>query len=288
VSSNVFNAANLDASGFRCRRVFPVAPEDVSSFDIRNGTGNFVRLVRAGNTWKMSEPRESVASSERVNGFLASIARLEAQGFVWPTESTNKTSRLSDSLLAGYGLLEDSVAVVTLRYPDGSDRVVSFGSEAGNDRVYALVPDGSVVTVPSAARAAAISEMGAFVDSRLFPLEASAVGAVSIEYGGVGYLLSRNAEGAWRLDAPVSAPADGKVVEELVRRVVALKSSDMVADGVRVSIGTNSETVSVSRQSLFAGEKTEAPKYLTKCLPCHTERAAEQDSECLISKCEPL
>jgi len=275
VSSNVFAAANLDVAGFRCRRLLSARQEDVVSFDIKNGAGRFVRIVRDGETWKMSEPYEMLASSSKARSFLDALVGMEARDFVWPVGVSNEATVASVSLLAGYGLDPDSAFVVTLKCADGKDGSVSFGRAAGKDEVYALVRGGTaIVTVPLSACESARADAGAFVDARAFPVEAASVGAISVDDGGTAYMLSRNAEGVWRLDAPVSALADQEAVEGLVRRLLALKYSDVAADGVLVSVGTNAEPVSVSRPSVFAGMRPEdlRSKTLAKLDPKQVKR----------------
>jgi len=254
VPSNVFAAANLDVAGFRRRRLFAIRQDDVASFDIKNKAEGFVRIERVNEAWKMDAPNKGAVSSAKARQFVETLVGLEAQGFVWPVGVSNEAGVASASLLAGYGLDSESAFTVTLKCADGKDRAVSFGRESGTGQVYALAPGGSaIVTVPGAVCESVRAGANSFSDTRIFPVEESAVSAISLADGGMTFLLSRNAEGVWRLDAPVSAQTDQKVVEGLVGRLLSLKSSDLVADGVRVSLGTSAEPVSVSRPALFAG-----------------------------------
>jgi len=258
VSSNVFAAANHGVTGFRRRRLFSIRQEDVVSIDIKKGSGGFVRIARDGDGWKMTEPRESVVSSQKVRRFVEMLAGLEAQSFVWPVDVSNETGVASASLLAGYGLDPESSFAVTLKCADGRDRAVSLGRESGAGQAYALAPGGgTIVTVPLSVCESVRSGAGAFSDARIFPVEETSVSAISLSDGEMKYLLSRSAEGSWRMDAPISAQADQEAVGELVERLLSLKPSDRVADGVCVSVGTNAEPVSVSRQAVFAETKPE-------------------------------
>lgn len=281
VSSNVFAAANLGTADFRRRRVFAFGQDDVASFDIKNGPGRFLRFTREGEAWRLVEPHANRASSPRIREFLDTLLKLEATGFVWPTGATNETAALSEALLAGYGFLADSAVAVTLKCANGKDGTLGFGSDAGKGQVYALAPGGSIVTVPAAVRDAVTAGAGAFVDTRLFPTEAKAVNAISIEDGGTAHLLSRDAEGAWRLDAPVSAAADAKAVEALVARILALQIQDIATNGVRVSVGTNAEPFAVSRTALLADTRLEdlRSKTIVKIEPKNVKRLVVTDHE---------
>lgn len=256
VSSNVWAAVDCGVADFRRRKVFSIDTESVTAFDVKGGAGRFSRIARDGEAWKLVEPYESVAASSRVRAFLDAVIGLEAQDFVWPIGVSNETDVASASLLAGYGLDPELSVTVTLKCMDGGSRTVSFGRESGKGCCYALVQEGrAIVTVPGVARNMAVAD--AFVDTRLFPLEASAVHVISVDDGKSVHLLSRMTGGVWHLDAPVAAAADPIAVGALIERMLALKSSDIVADGVKVSAGTNAEPVTVSRTALLSGVRLE-------------------------------
>jgi len=253
VASNVLEAVDLGVAALRRRKVLEFTIEDVVSIDVKGGPGRLVRLVSDGDAWRFSNAREGVASSACVRTFLTALAELDAASFVWPVGASNETAVASASLLAGYGLDPESAVTVSLKCVDGADRIVSFGRESGKGQVYALTQaESAIVTVPVAFRDLAAAGAATFVDTRLFPLEPAAVNAVSLDDGRLAVLLSRNADGLWRIDAPVSAQADQRTVQELVKRLTLLRTTDADADGVSVSVGTNAGPIAVSRKALLA------------------------------------
>jgi len=257
VPTNVLSATDLKTDGFRCRHIVTMEGAEVSSVDVK-GAGRFVRVVRDGEKWRLVEPHDGMASSLRVGTFLDELTGLRARSFVWPTGASNETRVASVSFLAGFGLDPDSAVTVTLKSSDGGSSLVSFGNAAGSDAVYALVGGGStIVTVPSSVRATVMAGVESFVDSRLFPVDASSVDVLSLDDGGTTCLLSCKAEGCWRIDAPISAVADQEVVKALLGRLVALRGSDRTQEGVHVSIGKGVDPVVVSREALFAGLRIE-------------------------------
>jgi len=258
VSSNVLAAVDLEAADLRRRRLCLVRQEDVLSFDVKQGAGSFVRIVRDGESWRLSDAHGKDVSSSRVRAFLDIVMGLEAGKFVRSVGMADGTKAAPISLLAGYGLDPESSVAVTLKCADARDWTVSFGRETDVGSVYALADGGtSVVTVPTSALEAMKAGLAFFVDARIFPLDAAAVNALSLDDGSVTYLLSRTAEKGWRLDAPVSAAADQDAVEALLGRLLSLKSEAVDAGGVRVALGTNAEPVSVSRSILFADARPE-------------------------------
>lgn len=251
VPAAVLAAADLPAEAFRARGVFPLGAESVASFDVKLPGEQPISFERGGSGWKTQEGRSAV---DKVDAFLALLSSAEAKSFVWPVGSSNEATSVSASLLSGYGLDPDSAITVSLRGSDGEDRRVSFGAAADDNSVYALVQNGgAVVTVDAALRDSVLQVPAKLSDSRLFPLEASAVAAFAVADGKVVCALARDQDGAWRLESPVAAPADAKTAESLLRRILALSAADAVdaADSVSVSVGTNSAAVAVARSRLL-------------------------------------
>ena len=253
VPPEVKAAVDLPADGFRRRSLFLAGPTTVTSIDVRRGKGGMTSFERDGDGWKTDGGQ---ASSAKVKSFLSDLTAAEAVGFVWPVGETNETAVASASLLAGYGLDPESSVTVTLKTVDGVDAQASFGKDAGDGLVYALVQSGgAVVTVPAALKDAVAQEASLFADSRLFPVEARSVAAFAVSDGDVSYALTRDAEGAWRLDSPISAPADKTSVEALLARLLALSPSDADESGVLVSMSSDAKPVAVSRKSALGDER---------------------------------
>ena len=176
----------------------------------------------------------------------------EAVGFVWPVGASNETAVASASLLAGYGLDPESSVTVTLKTVDGAGGQASFGKDAGEGLVYALVQNGgAVVTVSAALKDVISQETALFADSRLFPVEARSVLTFSVSDGDVACALTRGADGSWRLESPISAPADKAVVESMLARIVTLSPSDESVPGIAVALSSDAKSVSVSRRRVL-------------------------------------
>ena len=258
VTSNLFAEVDLDADRFRRRTLFTVGEESVTGFDVRQGGGSFLRFVRKGDGWKMSAPDEAMAVDAKVGELLGALTAAEAVGFVWPVGGTNEAGAVSAALLAGYGLDSESSVSLTLKCLDGIDRQVSFGKEAGPGLVFALAQGGgAVVTVPSSLRDLCTAAPGSFTDTRLFPYEESLVTSISVLDGSVKCLVAKGADGVWRIESPVVAPADAAAVEGLVRRLLTVRSDSLDPDGVKVSLSTNAEPVGVARAAAFGGLRLE-------------------------------
>ena len=250
-------SVDLPADAFRRRAVFPSDAGAPSAFEIKRADGVPRRFVRLADGWTFNGER----ASRKVDGFVEQLVAASAVSFLWPVGASNETDHVSASLLAGYGLDPDACVTVTLTDgASGAVRRVSFGKEAENGLVYALVQNGgAVVTLPGALKDFVCQDTVLFADSRVFPLEARAVGGFSIAAEGDLYSLSRGKDGLWQLESPIVAPADQAFAESLLARVLSLSSADVVAEGgLTVTVSTNGAKIAVSRERLLGAETFEA------------------------------
>ena len=253
--TGVVSAVDVTTDRFRSRSLFPVGGESVSAFDVKRGTGSLLSFTREGDLWRIGD---SPASAAKVKALLTGVLSAEAQSFVWPVGATNEAQSATASLLAVYELDPESAITVTMKCVDGVDRQLSFGGEAEDGHVYALVQNGSaIVTVDARLRELARQDPVMFTDARIFPYEASAVTSFSIADGDAGYVVARDAQGAWRLDSPVAAAADAATAQALLDKILSLSSLDVRAEGLKVTVTTNSEPVVVSRTSLLGDRRLE-------------------------------
>ena len=251
VPSNTLAAVDVPASAFRRRTLFTSGEESVASFDVKRGSGEFMRFKREGDGWAMVQPTEGPAAAPKIKKLLTDVMSASAYDFVWPVGGSNEVAEVSAALLASYGLGAENAVTLTLKGTDGTDRRISFGSDAGEGRVYALVHNGSaIVTVDGALKDMASLGNSTFADTRLFPYEVSQVNGISIVDGGVTCMLAKNDDGSWRMDSPISAPASLTAVESLVSAVLALRGGDADEKGVEVSISADERKVHVARGSL--------------------------------------
>ena len=258
VATNVFTAVDKSVDGFRSHALFTMGLDEVGGLDIRRAAGVFARFMRDGDKWWMREPKNVAASTARIRKFVSMLIEARAQKFVWPVGATNETETATASLLAGYGLDPDSATTLTLKGVDGVDRQVSFGNDAGEGNVYVLAHNGgAIVTVAASVRDAVLSGADDFVDTRLFPIDEASVVTVSISDEGLNCVIAKEPDGSWRIDAPVSAPADASAVSDLVSRLLTMDISSADASGVNVSLAVGTAPAKVPRKIVFADSGVE-------------------------------
>ena len=251
VPAEILETLDADAGRFRRRTIFTVDENAVSAFSVKRGGDPVMELVRGESGWRV---KDAVASQQKVSDFLSKITSATAESFVWPVGASNETEHASTALLAGYGLDPDTAVTVTLKDVDGTDRRVSFGKEAQDGKVYALVHGGAaIVTLPASLKAMAEQDATLFTDLRLFPSATRFVGSFSLLDRDVLYAFVRGKDGGWSLESPIVARADDASVDAVLSRVLSLSASDSVPadEGVAVSLSTNSAKAVVSRESVF-------------------------------------
>ena len=253
VDVRVWECVNLPAGAYRKKSLFADGvAENPTSFDVRRGLHAFSRFTCRKGVWTCAHdgnPDAVRVVGARVDRFLKALQAAETESFVWPVGASNEPAVATASLLAGYGLDSESAVTVTLRGPGGIDGQVSFGSAASSNLVYALVQNASAIArVPAELRESAAA--ADFSDPRVYPFERDAVERLRLEDADAVYSLFKSADGEWRLDSPVSAPADASAVETLLSTLLALQSPLQYSTNevmVSVSLGTVKETGPVAR-----------------------------------------
>ena len=249
-----FSFVDVRPDDLRQRSLLPLGGAWVTSFEIKREGIPLLEFLRTGEGWNVGSEK---ASSQKITEFIDDLTTASAVSFIWPVGSSNETDHATSSLLAGYGLDPDSAVTVTLNDINGKSRRLSFGKEADDGNVYALVQNGNaIVTVPSKLRDFARQDPVMFTDSRLFPVEARSVNGFSVSSDGSLYSLVRDKDGKWGLESPVVAPADQEASDALLSLILSLSPADVVKEnGVAVSVLTNMSKVLVPRERIL-GKRT--------------------------------
>lgn len=230
--------ANVD--GYRARNLMATTRDMAAGIEVRTAGEPAVRLERAGGEWRLAAPAPGPAERAVVMGLLANLLEAKIAEFALPAagnmppSGTAENGMLPAAALAPYGLTKDAGTTVTVRTESGGAETVTFGAAAGEGLTWALARNGTAV-VKVAEEVAARCRVGGETlrDTRVFPVAADeAIEAVTLSDGELVYVLARGKDGKWRLDSPVSAPADQKKALAVVERVVRLKRKDARPDDV--------------------------------------------------------
>lgn len=246
----VLEAVPADADGFRVRALVAWTREQIAGLDLHAPEAPFIRLVRNASGWRLAAPVEAPADGAVVASLVEGLVGARIAGFVVPSATqrgaAGERAVLSRSALAPYGLSAEAGLSVNVKPEVGMPEQVVFGASAGTNLVYALVQNGTAVVTLEAAVADLFRKGdAAFRDTRVFPFGADEqVRSVSISAGPLVYVLTRGTDGAWRLEAPVVAPADPVAAAALVNAILRIRRNDVPdrippEEAVRVSVATS-------------------------------------------------
>lgn len=255
IPASVFRALDVCPESFRERGVLPVVAESVDQIEIRRPQKQVMTIRRDGEEWKSGE---RVVSAQSVNEVLERFISASAIDFFWPTGATNEAQGVSASELSGYGLDVERALVCSFVCRGGAEYRILLGSVEKDDRVYALVQNGSaVVSLPLELRNLIAEDSKLVSDPRLLPYDPAAVNSFTLADAALSCVVARDEGGRWRLDAPVSAPADSEVAARFLERLLALTPADAEKSGLRVSVNTNSAQFVVKPSAVLGEDRLE-------------------------------
>ena len=240
---SVMAAIPPDADSCRRTSLVALSPELVETIEIRSPGAPFLKIVHDVSGWHFTSPVKGPADGEMVIGLVYRLCGAKVDAFADGADETAS------------GLDGDDGFTLTMRSTALGSQAVTFGGAAGEGKVYVKFGDG-IKGVVGASLASFCREQAAdFRDVRVFPLDLDDTVKVSLSDESDVYILARGTNRVWRLDSPVSAPADAAQAEAFVKRVLAIRRSDLRSEGARVSAATsvtNLQAVTVSA-SLFTG-----------------------------------
>ena len=230
---------------FRRHNLFAFPRDAIAGIGLKDGGEPFSKLVKSDGAWRLTEPVEAPADRAVAERLLEAIC-------------SERIVAYADAG-AGAGLGDDEGGyVLSLRNSDGVVEKAIIGAAAGTNEVWALTSEGAVVRVHDSLLTICRESQRTVEDTRVFPVEASAVTSITVEEGYPAYVLSRKtAVDSWRLASPVDAPADADHAEKLLAGLLALRGTDIMLSAtntVKVSVSTettNFPPCSVLRRSFI-------------------------------------
>ncbi len=239
VPASVLRELDRPAGDLRRKGLFSLVAEDIADIGIKVPGEPFSKLVRSGDAWRLSEPVDAPADRAEAEALVDAVcsARISAYG---------REGEAGSAAIAP----DEGAYTISLRSPLGVVEKVVFGQAAGTNEVWALSSEGAMVKVPASLLERCRSFQRKLEDTRVFPVDESAVTSVVISEGQSRYQVSRRSPAdPWRLASPVTAPADAENVARLLGRILSVRGMDVAGeseDALLVSVGT-AETNFVER-----------------------------------------
>ena len=250
VNAELERALAVEVIDFRDRRLFSGAEDRIAEFSVKSPGEAAVSVRREGDAWYLGDER---ASNAGVKDFLNAIATARINAFIWPSGIVTDERTVTGALLASYGLDSENALSLSVKTMEGGEHRIFFGNEAITNHVYALVHDGvEIATVDSSLKSQLANAANKLRSSQLVQLEESKVASFTIADKALSYVVARDdVPGKWRMDSPVSAPADSDVVAKLLKKMLALTREDLAEEGWTISVNTNTAPL-VVKNSVFA------------------------------------
>ena len=246
LSADIFAVVPTDIDAFRPRALLTCPRDEITGLEFRVPDAAFVKLVREGTAWRMTAPLAAAADADAVSTLVDRLAAARVADFTLPSATqppphgTTPDGTLPAAALVPYGLSTDAALSVTVRAMDGSAETVLFGGAAGTNRVWALVQNGTTVVSTDAAVAELCrAHEAAFRDTRIFSFKkGEELKSISLTADSLVYVLGRDTNGLWRIDAPVVAPADQALTAALSEKILTLKQNDLVPQDAKKKPGS--------------------------------------------------
>ncbi|MBR1870825.1 MAG: DUF4340 domain-containing protein [Kiritimatiellae bacterium] len=246
--ASVRDAIPSEIGACRRRAAMRILPGAAATIEIRSENSAFVKIVRAGRDWRFTSPADAPADREAVDALLARLFTVEAIDFA------------DDAAEAGAWFAGEDAFEIAVSDGIGKTDKIAFGASAGEGLVrMRFSADDATATALAAAADECKALVAAFRDVRIFDAEAAAITKFAAALPAGIFAMARDAAGAWRIESPVSAPADGAAAEAFAQRIASLRRSDIsdAADGVKLTVSTastNFPPVAVRRSAIAPEE----------------------------------
>jgi len=203
-------------------RVFAADPKDATSVTIKR-EADTVQLTREGEGWQMLAPVKARADRGTVDEVLTNLL----------TAKMDREVASAPASLADFGL-QTPAAEVDVTLKDGKHAVLLLGAKNPTGVwVYAREKDKTpVFLLGESVFRDATRPTGDFRDKTLLSFDRTAVSGVELVTRDDSIALSPQ-DGRWTLTRPVSLPADGEQVSELLEKLSSARVKEFVAESPR-------------------------------------------------------
>lgn len=192
-------------------RVIDLAEDDVTGVRIRRNDGSEAAVVRSGESWSVTEPKQVPASSEGMKGLVRALALLQAESLV----DENNTDPLP------YGLASPSLEV-TMQLRNGKQRKLVFGGNVAVGNGVYLQEAGSRKLFIVAAETKAGFDKGwqDLRDRVVLPIDVKTVKTATVQAGGQKYNLVNKGVEQWDVvTAEGTYRGESAEIEETLRKL---------------------------------------------------------------------
>jgi hypothetical protein len=219
-------------------KLFTTEPGQIHEMRITNSTGELSTLRRTGTGWSLVEIPGAEVDEAEASNIATALSTLEA----------SRTVDEQPPSLAEFGLDKPRIQVA-FTDAGGKQHAVLIGSKTptGGD-LYAKVADSPrVMLIGSYLEESLNRSRFDLRDKSAMKFARDAVGSVTVTSGKQTMTLVRSG-GAWKLTAPLDAPADEAAVDGLISRLASARMQSIVdaPDAVDTGLAKPSASVAVT------------------------------------------
>jgi uncharacterized protein DUF4340 len=200
-------------------RVFSAEPADVTAVELKR-RDDTVQAARAGEAWELKAPVQARANRAGLEEMLTTVL----------TAKMDREIEADPKALADFGL-DKPAADVTMTLKDGKTVGLTLGGKSPTGVwVYAREHGKPAVFVVSdGVLRETTKPVAEFRDRTILAFERKDVSGIDVVVDGQT-LAATHADNAWKMTRPVTLPADGEAVADLLEKLAAAKVKEFVAD----------------------------------------------------------
>lgn len=201
-------------------KLLDVQVDQVTGVSVESSKGK-VDLVKSGDAWKITAPRETGADPVTVDSLLDS---LEDAKIVKSIEET-------PSDLAPFGL-DQPESTVVLKLADGGERKFAFGKKApiGGSAYARRGDEQKILLVPDGVRMTSQKGLDDLRDRTVLTFADADVTEIKIQTGESEPIVLRKDGNDWTMVSPTTVKADASQVRSLLASLRALRATAFVDD----------------------------------------------------------
>lgn len=196
LSNTILTSSDKPADDFRDQSVLHFQPNDATSFDLKNDSGEIAAMKR-DSTWKLEKPRAVAADGPAISSFLDSISTARVASFVDDASSD----------LSKYGLTSPAVNL-RIDLAGGKTTELKVGKKAASAYFAMVASQPFVFRINDTTYKTLSQKYFDLRDKQLIHMSESDVTRLDIRNGALAAACVKGADGEWA--AATSADAKSK------------------------------------------------------------------------------
>lgn len=227
VRQSLFDSLQPKPVSLRARTILDINADAVTGVDI-DGQAGKAGLVKVEGEWRMAMPRSGPASKDAMDRLLTDAAALKAESFRDDTDN-----------LALYGLDKPRAEVTFRMAGTGASATLLVGKASPSGEMTFVKSAGadSVAVVKTGDLSAILSEPATYWDETILELPADTrVASMELRRTDDTYSLVHDANGQWRLTAPLTSKANEDQINKILDSLESLRAEKVVFVGETVPV----------------------------------------------------